>query len=102
MNKNGFAPDQVPDLVEAISPLKQVNVRGLMTMAALQEPEACRPSFILLRTLRDQLGQQLQLPHLVEHLSMGMSNDFEIAVEEGATLVRLGTVLFEGLAEEPP
>jgi hypothetical protein len=84
-SKQGFAPAELPDL----SALKQVKVRGLMTMAALQEPEACRPTFVRLRELRDQLG--------LEHLSMGMSNDFEIAIEEGATFIRLGTVLFDGV-----
>jgi uncharacterized pyridoxal phosphate-containing UPF0001 family protein len=66
-----------------------------MTMAALQDPEACRPGFALLRKRRDELRRRLG-PSF-DQLSMGMSNDFEIAVEEGATLVRLGTVLFEGL-----
>ncbi len=84
-SKQGFAPAELPDL----GGLQQVKVRGLMTMAALQEPEACRPTFVRLRELRDRLG--------LEHLSMGMSNDFEIAIEEGATFIRLGTVLFDGV-----
>jgi PLP dependent protein len=93
--KHGLAPNEVLSLVPTVRQLKQVRVRGLMTMAALQQPQACRPTFRLLRTLRDQLAAALgaELPHL----SMGMTNDFEIAVEEGATLVRLGSVLFEGL-----
>jgi pyridoxal phosphate enzyme (YggS family) len=93
--KHGFAPNEVLSLVPTVRQLKQVRVRGLMTMAALQQPQACRPTFRLLRNLRDRLADALgfELPHL----SMGMSNDFEIAVEEGATLVRLGSVLFEGL-----
>jgi len=84
-SKQGFAPAELPSLSE----LKHVKARGLMTMAALQEPEACRPTFVRLRELRDQLG--------LEHLSMGMSNDFEIAIEEGATFIRLGTALFDGV-----
>jgi uncharacterized pyridoxal phosphate-containing UPF0001 family protein len=69
-----------------------------MTMAALEEePERCRPTFATLRRLRDQLRQELGTAFPLQHLSMGMSNDFEAAVLEGATLVRLGTVLFEGL-----
>jgi pyridoxal phosphate enzyme (YggS family) len=84
-SKQGFAPAELPDL----SALKQVRVGGLMTMAALQEPQACRPTFVRLRELRDRLG--------LVHLSMGMSNDFEIAIEEGATFIRLGTVLFDGV-----
>jgi PLP dependent protein len=95
-SKQGFEPADLLGLVPFLADLKQVQVRGLMTMAALQAPEACRPAFMTLRTLRDQLRSQL-LSHPVEHLSMGMSNDFEIAIEEGATFVRLGTVLFEGL-----
>jgi PLP dependent protein len=93
--KHGFAPNDVVSLVPTVHQLKQMRVRGLMTMAALQAPEACRPTFRLLRSLREQMAQQLgaELPHL----SMGMSNDFEVAVEEGATFVRLGSVLFEGL-----
>jgi pyridoxal phosphate enzyme (YggS family) len=94
-SKQGFAPSELPSTATAIKQLQRVRVQGLMTMAALQEPEACRPAFQTLRRLRDQLRDALgrDLPHL----SMGMSNDFEVAVEEGATLVRLGTVLLEGL-----
>ena len=70
-----------------------------MTMAAPEEdPERCRPSFALLRELRDQLARALAEQHVLHHLSMGMSNDFEVAIEEGATLVRIGTALFEGLS----
>jgi uncharacterized pyridoxal phosphate-containing UPF0001 family protein len=69
-----------------------------MTMAALTEnPELSRSTFTLLRELANQLGQTLPPPHRMDQLSMGMSNDFEIAVEEGATLVRIGTALFEGI-----
>jgi pyridoxal phosphate enzyme (YggS family) len=88
-SKQGFAPADLPALVAALSELHNVQVRGLMTMAALQEPEACRPTFVTLRKLRDELR--------LEHLSMGMSNDFEIAIEEGATYIRLGSALFEGV-----
>jgi PLP dependent protein len=87
--KQGFAPAELLELAPTLNELKHVEVSGLMTMAALQEPEACRPTFATMRKLRDQLR--------LEHLSMGMSNDFEIAVEEGATFIRLGTVLFEGV-----
>ena len=91
-SKQGFEPTDLPGLVPILGELKHVQVSGLMTMAALQEPEACRPTFITLRQLRDSLRSQST--HPVEHLSMGMSNDFEIAIEEGATYVRLGTVLW--------
>jgi uncharacterized pyridoxal phosphate-containing UPF0001 family protein len=70
-----------------------------MTMAALTDnPEEARPTFASLRNLRDQFRHELPAPHDLIHLSMGMSQDFDVAIEEGATLVRLGTVLFEGLA----
>jgi pyridoxal phosphate enzyme (YggS family) len=96
-SKHGFAPEEVPGLAEPINRLRHVHVRGLMTMAAPEDdPEECRPTFAALRNLRDRLRAELRPPHGMEHLSMGMSNDFEVAVEEGATLVRLGTVLFEG------
>jgi pyridoxal phosphate enzyme (YggS family) len=97
-NKHGFAPEDVPGLAPALVALKRVRVTGLMTMAAYEEdPGRCRPTFAALRQLRDRLqaavGPALPLPRL----SMGMTNDFEVAVEEGATLVRIGTALFEGL-----
>jgi uncharacterized pyridoxal phosphate-containing UPF0001 family protein len=74
-----------------------------MTMAPYTEdPEDCRPTFVLLRNLRDRLRTELGTRDALPHLSMGMSNDFEVAVEEGATLVRLGSVLLEGLTEAEP
>jgi pyridoxal phosphate enzyme (YggS family) len=98
ISKHGFAPADLPALAPEIRSLNHVRVRGLMTMAAPEEvPERCRPTFVELRQMRDRLRSELAPSHELTHLSMGMSNDFEIAVEEGATLVRLGTVLFEGL-----
>lgn len=95
-SKSGFDPNAVPALGDTLTSLAGVSVRGLMTMAAYDaEPEATRPAFARLRELRDELRARTGLP--LNELSMGMSNDFEVAVEEGATLVRLGTVLFEGL-----
>jgi pyridoxal phosphate enzyme (YggS family) len=96
-SKHGFAPEEVPGLAPRLAELQQVRIDGLMTMAAYEEdPERTRPTFAALRTLRDRLAAELGRP--LPHLSMGMSNDFEIAVEEGATFVRLGTVLFEGVS----
>jgi pyridoxal phosphate enzyme (YggS family) len=98
-NKHGFTPEEVPGLVPPLSKLRHVRVEGLMTMAALEEdPERARPTFAEVRGLRDQLRNALGPPHVPERLSMGMTNDFEVAVEEGATLVRIGTALFEGLS----
>jgi pyridoxal phosphate enzyme (YggS family) len=102
-SKQGIFPEEVADLLPQIAGLQNVRVRGLMTIAAAEEdPERCRPSFAVLRMLRARLAREVPAPHSFAELSMGMSNDFEIAVEEGATLVRLGTVLFEGLSEAKP
>ncbi len=95
--KGGFSPEVVPALSDRLASLPGVSVRGLMTMAAYSDnPRNARPAFAELRRLRDELcsrfGTELQ------HLSMGMSSDFEVAVEEGATFVRIGTTLFEGLS----
>ncbi len=96
--KHGFAPEEVPGLAPALRGLRRVRVTGLMTMAAYEEdPERCRPTFAALRELRDRLRAAVGEAHPLAELSMGMTNDFEVAVEEGATLVRLGTALFEGL-----
>jgi pyridoxal phosphate enzyme (YggS family) len=97
-SKHGFAPEEVPALAPRIAALRQVRVQGLMTMAAFEDdPERCRPTFAALRQLRDRLRAELRAAAPLPHLSMGMSNDYEVAVEEGATLVRIGTALFEGL-----
>jgi PLP dependent protein len=97
-NKQGFAPEALSGLMPGLAKLRQVQVRGLMTMAALvNDPEQCRPTFAAVRELRDRLRGDLAPPHVLVHLSMGMTNDFEVAIEEGATLVRVGSALFEGL-----
>lgn len=96
-SKHGFSIKELDTVIEAASSLKAVRLRGLMTMAPLVEPEECRPVFASLREARDCLQSQLSGEHDLVELSMGMSNDFEVAVEQGATLVRLGTVLWEGV-----
>ena len=94
--KHGFSSDELLAAVEELDSFKNIEVQGLMTMAALDvEAEKARPAFAALRALREQLKDRVG-----PHLSMGMSNDFEIAIEEGATLIRLGTILFEGLPGE--
>jgi PLP dependent protein len=99
-SKGGFAPDELPAVSDSALSLVGVSVRGLMTMAAFTEdPQATRPTFAMLRERRDSLRTRTGLP--LPELSMGMSNDFEIAVEEGATLLRIGTTLFEGLSNKP-
>jgi PLP dependent protein len=96
LSKTGLIPGELSSLVPTLCRLRRVQVRGLMTMAALQDPEACRPTFALLRGLLERLRAECP-KHRLNDLSMGMSNDFEVAIEEGATLIRLGTVLFEGI-----
>ncbi|HYV39205.1 MAG TPA: YggS family pyridoxal phosphate-dependent enzyme [Gemmataceae bacterium] len=94
-SKQGFALKEVPALALRIATLQCLRVLGLMTMAAYNaEPENCRATFAALRSLRDELRTKLAPPHTMVQLSMGMSNDFEVAIEEGATIIRLGTVLF--------
>jgi pyridoxal phosphate enzyme (YggS family) len=96
-SKDGFAPLELSESWTAIAGLSHVQIDGLMTMAALvDDPEAARPAFERLRLFRDEL-QRLTPEHPLPELSMGMSNDFEVAVEEGATYVRIGSLLFEGL-----
>jgi hypothetical protein len=90
--KGGVEPDGLPRLLDALRELPGLTVRGLMTMAAIDASERdLRRSFGLLRTLREA-GRTAG--HELPELSMGMSDDYEIAVEEGATMVRLGTALF--------
>jgi pyridoxal phosphate enzyme (YggS family) len=86
-SKQGIALAQAPELAAYVKSLPGVELVGLMTMAPYSEnPEDSRPSFQKLRELRDRLT--------LRHLSMGMSGDFEVAIEEGATLVRIGSALF--------
>ncbi len=92
-SKFGAAPDAVPDLVRGIARLPHLSLRGLMTMPPyFPDPEAARPFFRALRELRDRLEREGCGP--LPELSMGMTGDFEVAVEEGATLVRVGTAIF--------
>lgn len=94
--KGGFDPEHLRKLGDLLPSLSGVRVEGLMTMAAYHDdPEHSRPAFAELRSLRDRLRIQTGLP--LPYLSMGMSNDFESAIEEGATHVRIGTTLFHGL-----
>jgi pyridoxal phosphate enzyme (YggS family) len=86
-SKFGLSPQEVLQTAEAVARLPHLDVRGLMTIAPLVgDPEEVRPVFRELRRLRDALG----LPEL----SMGMTDDFEVAIEEGATLVRIGRAIF--------
>ena len=90
--KNGASEDEIRPLLEAAGRLSHIRVEGLMAIPPfLSDPEAVRPYFRRLRVLRDTLAREgFSLPDL----SMGMTNDFEVAIEEGATLVRVGTAIF--------
>jgi pyridoxal phosphate enzyme (YggS family) len=93
VQKSGVDPDGLEDLLNAVAPMHALRVRGLMCVPpAAHESEASRPWFILLRCLRDEMEKRCGLTLPV--LSMGMSDDFEEAVEEGATLVRVGSLIF--------
>ena len=91
--KFGFKPDQLLTDLEAVNALPRIEVQGLMTMAPWSpHPEKARPVFARLREIKEQCEEILRVP--LNHLSMGMSGDFEPAIEEGATMIRIGTALF--------
>ena len=93
--KYGFAPQAVGEALKEIEMLKNVSVNGLMAIAPMVDtPQKVRPYFRDLRQLRDSLSQKSV--HKLSILSMGMSGDFESAILEGATMVRLGRAIFEG------
>ncbi len=92
-SKFGFNPKRLLEQVEALLELNRVEIQGLMTIAPVAvDPEHSRPYFAALRGLRDQLQSEFRLP--LPTLSMGMSADFSVAIQEGATLVRVGSALF--------
>jgi PLP dependent protein len=93
--KHGALPDEVMSIVHAARECQAVRMRGLMVLPpGSANPEASRPYFSRLRQLRDQLLSSDVAPEMLTEMSMGMSHDFEIAVEEGATMVRLGSAIF--------
>jgi len=92
--KHGLTPESTPAFLDEIRSLQGLQVSGLMTIAPyVENPEAVRLVFRKLRVLRDEVSRDRPWLNL-QHLSMGMSNDFEIAIEEGATMVRIGSALF--------
>jgi PLP dependent protein len=101
-SKDGFVPEVLQKQWGALQALPNLQIDGLMTMAPPgDDAQDARPTFQGLRKLRDQLRASTADPARLSELSMGMSGDFEVAVEEGATLVRIGSALFEGLPGEP-
>lgn len=94
--KYGVKPEEAVELVKQISErCNFIRIKGLMTVAAyMPNPEDVRPMFKLLRQLRDEIGRFNFRNVEMKHLSMGMSNDYLIAIEEGATIIRIGTAIF--------
>jgi len=93
--KSGIDPEEVSLLVRGIASMSNLSLEGLMTMPPyFDDPEKARPYFTALRELRDKIiGESIEGASLKE-LSMGMSGDFEVAIEEGSTMVRIGTAIF--------
>jgi pyridoxal phosphate enzyme (YggS family) len=93
-SKYGLSPENVASFLNEIKQFNHIKVIGLMTMAPFEgHPEDTRPVFRGLRELRDELNRQSLTREPITELSMGMSNDFEVAIEEGSTWVRLGSIL---------
>jgi pyridoxal phosphate enzyme (YggS family) len=94
-SKNGISANEAPDLISQISLLDNLSIRGLMTMPPwFDDPENARPFFVALRELRDKIIAEDIKGVEMRELSMGMSGDYRVAVEEGATIVRIGTAIF--------
>ncbi|MFH1748741.1 MAG: YggS family pyridoxal phosphate-dependent enzyme [Planctomycetota bacterium] len=97
-SKYGLQPGDVPALVAGLNDLRHLRLRGLMTMAPFDpDPEHARPCFARLRETLEDLQARQVVTEYCRHLSMGMSQDYAVAVEEGATLVRVGSALYEGV-----
>jgi pyridoxal phosphate enzyme (YggS family) len=94
-SKSGIPADETIDLITAISEMKNLSIHGLMTMPPyFYQPEKVRPFFAALRKVRDRINDR-RIPKVsMQELSMGMTGDFEVAIQEGATLVRIGTAIF--------
>ena len=100
-SKQGLSIDELPELVEALQKHLRIRLRGLMTMAPFDlEPERARPYFARLRQQLERLRDTGIVGSQCVHLSMGMSQDYAVAVEEGATFIRVGSALYEGLSPE--
>ena len=94
-SKSGAPPEKAPALIRAVAQMANLSIRGLMTMAPwYDDPEKARPCFAGLRSIRDRIAAE-NIPNVtMRELSMGMTDDFEVAIEEGATLVRVGRAIF--------
>jgi len=94
-SKSGAPPEKAPALIRAVAQMANLSIRGLMTMAPwYDDPEKARPCFAGLRSIRDRIAAE-NIPNVtMRELSMGMTDDFEVAVEEGSTIVRIGRAIF--------
>lgn len=94
-SKFGLPPERTAEFVKELKDLSNIRISGLMTIGPfLPDPEGSRPMFRKLRELKDEFEKLHQPNVLMKHLSMGMTGDFEIAIEEGATILRIGTAIF--------
>ena len=93
--KYGLDPGEAVRAIAEMADLRGIRIVGLMTIGAfLPDPEDVRPSFRALREVRDAIEERV-IPNVsMDHLSMGMTNDYEVAIEEGATIVRVGRAIF--------
>lgn len=99
--KHGFQPGELSGLLDTFASYRSLDIRGLMGMASREgDRDEARREFARLRALRDELKQNSPPGLAWDELSMGMSGDYDVAIEEGATLVRIGSALFEGVEEE--
>ncbi len=97
-NKQGFKPNEVESVLENVAVMPNIDIQGMMTMAGLQsDPSKTQREFAELRELRESLFSRCPDNVSLRHLSMGMTRDYELAVREGATIVRIGTGLFAGI-----
>ena len=94
-SKFGVRPEQTAEFVRSLARLEHMRVKGLMTIGPfLPDPEGSRPMFRQLRMLKEEVAALKQENVDMHHLSMGMTGDFEVAIDEGATIVRIGTAIF--------
>jgi len=95
-SKFGLKADEAIEVIEDIVKLKNINIKGLMTIAPfVDNPEKTRPYFRMLKELRNKINESAPMGYKLEVLSMGMTDDFEVAIEEGSNMVRLGRAIFE-------
>jgi len=98
VSKFGATPQQAIKLTEQVAELRNVSLKGLMTMAPFTDDmEVCRKCFVRLRNLLEEINKKEIYPEKLTELSMGMTQDYQVAVEEGSTIVRIGSAFFKGL-----